>query len=98
MAVVGNFIFLFFLRLTWDFLDLESERGGSICWPNNKIIDDTQLSCEFKFFFPQWISFPAYYLNFAYKFGILSLCSVKRKKQATVNPKGETSVVTHDFF
>ena len=40
MAVVGNFIFLFFLRLMWDFLDLESERGGSICWPNNKIIDN----------------------------------------------------------
>ena len=35
MAVVGNFIFLFF-RLMWEFLDLESERGGSV---NNKIID-----------------------------------------------------------
>ena len=37
MIVVGNFNF--FLRLTWEFIDLESERGGSICWPNNKIID-----------------------------------------------------------
>jgi len=40
MAVVGNFYFSIFLRLTWEFLDLESERGSSVCWPNNKIIDD----------------------------------------------------------
>ena len=38
MAVIGNFIFLFF-RLMWEFLDLESECGGSICLSNNKIID-----------------------------------------------------------
>ena len=38
MAVVGNFNF-FFLRLTWDFLGFESERGGFVCWTNNKIID-----------------------------------------------------------
>jgi len=37
MAVVGNFYFFIFLRLTWEFLGLESERGGSVCWPNNKI-------------------------------------------------------------
>ena len=36
MAVVCNFIFLF---LSWEFLGLESERGGSVCWLNNKIID-----------------------------------------------------------
>ena len=35
MAVVGNLPF--FLRLTWEFLGHESERGGSVCWPNNKI-------------------------------------------------------------
>ena len=23
----------------WEFLGLESERGASVCWPNNKIID-----------------------------------------------------------
>ena len=23
----------------WEFLGLDSERGGSVCWPNNKIID-----------------------------------------------------------
>ena len=23
----------------WEFLGFESERGGSVCWPNNKIID-----------------------------------------------------------
>ena len=39
MAVVDNFYFSIFLRLMWEFLGLESERGGSICWPNNKIID-----------------------------------------------------------
>ena len=39
MTVVGNFYFSIFLRLTWEFLGLESERGGSVCWPNNKIID-----------------------------------------------------------
>jgi len=39
MAVVGNFYFFIFLRLTWEFLGLESERGDSVCWPNNKIID-----------------------------------------------------------
>ena len=39
MAVVGNFYFSIFLRLTWEFLDSESECGGSVYWPNNKIID-----------------------------------------------------------
>ena len=39
MAVVGNFCFFIFLRLTWKFLDFESERGCSICWPNNKMIN-----------------------------------------------------------
>ena len=39
MAVVGNFYFSIYLRLMWKFLGLESECGGSICWPNNKIID-----------------------------------------------------------
>ena len=39
MTVVGNFYFSYFLRLIWEFLDLESERGVSVCWPNNKIID-----------------------------------------------------------
>ena len=39
MAMVGNFYFSIFLRLMWEFLDLESECGGSIYWPNNKIID-----------------------------------------------------------
>ena len=38
MAVVGNFYFSIFLQLMWEFLYIESERGGSICWPNNKII------------------------------------------------------------
>ena len=36
---MGNFNFSYFLQLTWEFLGIESERGGSICWPNNKIID-----------------------------------------------------------
>ena len=36
---MGNFYFFIFLRLTWKFLGLESGRGGSVCWPNNKIID-----------------------------------------------------------
>jgi len=44
MAVVGNFYFSIFLRLTWEFLNLESERGDSVCWPNNKIIDLNQTS------------------------------------------------------
>ena len=44
MAVVGNFYFSIFLRLTWEFLDFESERGGSVCWPNNKIIDGPDSS------------------------------------------------------
>ena len=39
IAVVGNFYFSIFLQLTWKFLGLESERGVSVCWPNNKIID-----------------------------------------------------------
>ena len=39
MVVVGNFYFFIFLRLTWEFLGLENERGGSVCWQNNKIID-----------------------------------------------------------
>ena len=41
MAVVDNFNLFYFLRLTWEFLDLESERGCSVCWPNNKIIELT---------------------------------------------------------
>ena len=39
MAVVGNFNFSIFLRLTWKFLGPLSECGGSVCWSNNKIID-----------------------------------------------------------
>ena len=39
IAVVGNFYFFIFLRLTWKFLGLENERECSICWLNNKIID-----------------------------------------------------------
>ena len=44
MAVVGNTIFYFsiFLRLMWEFLDFKSEHGGSIYWPNNKIIDELE--------------------------------------------------------
>ena len=38
--MVGNFYFYVFLLLTWEFLDLESECGGSVCWLNNKIIED----------------------------------------------------------
>ena len=37
MAVMDNFYFSIFLRLTWEFLGLENERRGSVCWPNNKI-------------------------------------------------------------
>ena len=43
MAVVGNFNFSYFLRLMWESLGLESECGGSVCWPNNKIIDKRQI-------------------------------------------------------
>ena len=43
MAVVSNFYFSIFLRLMWEFLGLESERGDSDCWPNNKIIDGALL-------------------------------------------------------
>ena len=46
MAMVGNFYFSIFLRLTWEFLGFESERGASVCWPNNKIIDE--VSCSYK--------------------------------------------------
>ena len=37
MAVMGNFYFSIFFRLTWEFLGLESERGGSVCWINVRI-------------------------------------------------------------
>ena len=37
MVLVSNFYFFYFLRLTWEFLDLKNERGDSIYWPNNKI-------------------------------------------------------------
>ena len=36
--MVDNFYFSIFLRER-KFLGLESERGGSIYWPNTKIID-----------------------------------------------------------
>ena len=36
MAVVGNFFYL--SPIKWEFLGLESEREGSVCWLNNKII------------------------------------------------------------
>ena len=42
--MVGNFYFSIFLRLTWEFLSLESEREGSVCWSNNKIIDWSNYS------------------------------------------------------
>ena len=41
MAVVSNFNFS--LQLTWEFLDLKNERGGSVYWPNNKVIDSDSL-------------------------------------------------------
>ena len=40
MVVVGKFHFYIFLRLTWEFLTSESECESSVCWPNNKIIED----------------------------------------------------------
>ena len=40
MVVVSNLDFFSFFRLMWEFLGLESERGGSVCWSNNKIIED----------------------------------------------------------
>jgi len=46
MTVVGNFYFFIFLRLAWEFLGLESECGGSVCWPNNKIIDSWVLAIK----------------------------------------------------
>ena len=36
---MSNFYFFIFLWLMWEFLCLECERGGSVCWSNNKIID-----------------------------------------------------------
>ena len=36
----------------WEFLALESECGGSVCWPNNKIID--------KLVYPMFIFNPAH--------------------------------------
>lgn len=39
MAMVGNFSFLIFLWLTWEFVGLESDRGGSVSWSNIYIID-----------------------------------------------------------
>ena len=45
MTVVCNFYFSIFLRLTWEFLGLESEREDSVCWPNNKIIDWSTTIC-----------------------------------------------------
>ena len=50
MAVVGNFNFSYFLRLTWEFLDLEIEFGGSVCWPNNKISQYNVMLQLFYFF------------------------------------------------
>ena len=46
IVIVGNFYFFIFLRLTWEFLSLESEHGGSVYWPNNKIIDVSRLNAE----------------------------------------------------
>ena len=50
MTVVGNFNFSYFLRLMWEFLGLEIERGGSVCWPNNKISQYTVRLQLFYFF------------------------------------------------
>ena len=48
MAVVGSFYFSIFRQLTWKFLGFESERGGSVCWLNNKIIDLGKASAASK--------------------------------------------------
>ena len=53
MAVVGNFNFSYFLRIIWEFLGLEIEHGGPICWPNNMISQYT-VRLQFFFFFPVW--------------------------------------------
>ena len=46
MVVVGIFYFSNFLRLMWEFISFESERGGSVCWPNNKIMDGQFYSAD----------------------------------------------------
>ena len=51
MAVMGNLFFSIFLRLTWEFLSPKSERGGSVCCPNNKIIDRYQPLYYYCIFF-----------------------------------------------
>ena len=50
MSILGYFfsewqwwVILIFFRLTCKFLDHESEHGGSVCWPNNKIIDVARI-------------------------------------------------------
>ena len=58
MAVVGNFYFSIFLRLTWKFLGLESKCGSSVYWPNNKIIDVTRFNlglCKFRPTSTNWV-------------------------------------------
>ena len=38
----------------WEFLGLESERGNSVCWPNNKIIDGWEIWVKRAIVSPKW--------------------------------------------
>ena len=62
MAVVGNFNFSYFLRLTWEFLSLEIERGGSVGWPNNKISQYT-VRLQLLYFFQRGAMVCKYFLK-----------------------------------
>ena len=62
MIVVGNFNFSYFLRLTWEFLRLQIKRGGSVCWPNNKISQYT-VRLQLLYFFQHGAMVCKYFLK-----------------------------------
>ena len=80
MTVVGNFYFSIFLRLMWEFLDLESEHGGSVCWPNNKIIDSLNAGRNYSDSLSA-IEIPRFIYRQYFKFSIIMLISWYVKRQ-----------------
>ena len=80
MTVVGNFYFSIFLRLMLEFLDLESEHGGSVCWPNNKIIDSLNAGRNYSDSLSA-VEIPRFIYRQYFKFSIIMLISWYVKRQ-----------------
>ena len=81
IEVVGNFNFSYFLRLTWEFLRLQIKRGGSVCWPNNKISQYT-VRLQLFYFFQRGLWCANIFLKLVWNF-FINVCA-RRKNELKI--------------